>query len=288
MKRGYVDLEIGQIHYREAGQGPETLVLVPHAGRSSQMYQSLMQELASAYRVISLDVPGTGGSDTPPASWTIPEYGNTLNDALDALGIRRCALFGLHGGNKVATSMAVRRPERLACLIYAGRTHSIVPSNAERAAAFRATPAVAAVVSSGDASMGSLRLWAQMHGMVETAWWSDAAICGEGAARLVDIRNYVVDILCAGLHKPHFYEAAYAYDMEQELAALRVPTLILELCTPTEDREFGRQGKKLLELIDNASLAIMEFEDAFSISLEDRAKDVAPILKAYLQKFFTG
>jgi surfactin synthase thioesterase subunit len=61
MRKGYVDASIGQIHFIEAGRGPD-LLLIPHVGRSSRMYLDLIHELSGTFHVLSFGVPGTEGS----------------------------------------------------------------------------------------------------------------------------------------------------------------------------------------------------------------------------------
>ncbi|MGF6545806.1 alpha/beta fold hydrolase [Paraburkholderia youngii] len=285
MKRGYATTSVGQIHYVMDGDHEKTVVMIPHAGRSSRMYFNVAKELSKQYRVILLDVPGTGMSDTPSPHTEIPQYGEYIVEALDDLKVSDFFLFGLHGGNKIATSIAVRHPARVRAMIYAGRSHSIVPSNAHRAAAFKSTKSIADVVSPDEALSGSLKLWVGEFRSLSSAWWSDQVLNGQGRERLVTAASLVVDQVEASLHRPHFYRAAFAYDMEAELSKLTVPTLVLELATPTEDREVGRQGVLLEKLIRQSTLRVLECEDAYITTLEDKSEELAEIMIEYFRRY---
>ena len=229
MRHGFVDSGAGQLHYVEAGKGPP-LLLIPHAGRSSRMYRDLIGELSSDFRVVSIDVPGTGASAPLPAGeHSIAEIADWLVEGLDALGLQSLDLFGLHGGNKLGGSIAARHPSRVHKFVYAGLSHSIIPDKARRMAVER-----------------------------------------------------VLDGLQAFMDRPQFYRAAFAYDMKGDLARIKAPTLILELTTPREDREVGCQGDALLRLIPNATLETLESPDVYAVTLEDRAAEVAGILRRFL------
>src|SRR5580765_2501949 len=96
-RRGYVDTPDGLIHYREAGEGPETLPL-----------------LARELRVVAMDTPGFGMSDRPAErppdmSW----YARRVVDLLDGLGVERAHLFGHHTGATIALETAAQHPDRI-------------------------------------------------------------------------------------------------------------------------------------------------------------------------------
>lgn len=284
VRRGYADSRIGQLHYVEAGEGP-VLLMIPHAGRSSRMYRDVVPLLAKRYRVIVIDVPGTGMSAPPPeGDHEIAEYADWLVDALDYLGIYKLSIFGLHGGNKIGGSIANRHPERIHGFIYAGQSHSIVVSNEERAAILAATPSVAAVVSAKDARDGSPLVWSREFRELTDIWWRDGVVGTPTLANRAALVEDVLESLQAFLYRPFFYRAAFAYDMEAELHALAVPVLVLELTTPREDEEVGRQGESLLRAIPNAELVTLHSPNVYAVTLEDRPAELADIIATFLDR----
>src|SRR5207253_184339 len=71
IRRGYVDVPGGQLHYRTAGEGPCVLMLHPNT-YSSDYFSDVIPLFAPKYRVIALDRFGHGYSDQPPPDF--PEY----------------------------------------------------------------------------------------------------------------------------------------------------------------------------------------------------------------------
>jgi pimeloyl-ACP methyl ester carboxylesterase len=281
--KGYADTRNGQMHFVRAGRGP-SLVLVPHAGRSSRMYSGLIEQLAASFNVISFDMMGTGRSMAPHPGWDISDHADCLLDAIDALGLTDFSIFGLHGGNKVALSLVTRHAARVQGFIYAGMSHSIIPSNAARADIFRLTPSISDVVSEDEAHAASPLMWARQYRALSGLWWDDAMAHPTNFAERAIAVEAAIESLEAFLHRPSFYRAAFAYDMENDLAQVRVPTLVLELTTPKEDRMVGRQGEAVAALIPGAQVHVIECEDSYAITLEDRTVQVAGIITSFLRK----
>lgn len=246
------------------------------------MYERLIGELETDFRVISFDLPGTGNSDPlPDAGITMRALGDCVAEVLDALAVDRTFVFGLHGGNKVGASFVADYPQRVEKFVYAGQSHSIVPDKARRDAIFMSTPVIEAVVNSGS-DPDPLPLWANQLRKINDEWLAEPVVRDlSELERRRHVVSSVVDGLLAFQDQPVFYRAAFAYDMEKDLARLAVPTLVLEIVTPREDREVGRQGEELLALIPDATLRILEHEDVYAVTLEDRAAEVATMLRDF-------
>ncbi|MDR5651238.1 alpha/beta fold hydrolase [Ruixingdingia sedimenti] len=279
MQRGYVTTSVGQLHYVQAGAGPD-LVLIPHAGRSGRMYAALVAELAADFRVTVVDVPGTGRSAPLPEGATMAQIGGWYAEALAGLGLASVDLFGLHGGNKVGAAMAVRHPGLVRRFVYAGQSHSIIPDKATRDEIFRRTPSIQSVLGAVD----PLAHWAGQFRENAAFWWDDALLASlaDPAARR-RVVDRVIDNLEAFQDRPTFYRAAFSYDMEADLRALAMPVLVLELTTPKEDREVGRQGAAVAALIPGARLEVLDSPDTYAVTLEDRAAEVAAILRGFFR-----
>lgn len=114
------DLRIGQrnLHYRRAGRGP-ALVLLHQSPQSGAALQPLIETLATRYTVFAPDTPGFGDSDPLPQP-DIDTLGAALNEALDALRIRQCGLYGVHTGALIALAATLAAPARIAHLVLDG------------------------------------------------------------------------------------------------------------------------------------------------------------------------
>ena len=73
MKKAYIDLKRGQMHYRFAGNG-DPVVMLHMSGNSSGEYEGSGNILAQKYSVYAVDLFGFGYSDKPEK---IPVYSGT-------------------------------------------------------------------------------------------------------------------------------------------------------------------------------------------------------------------
>ena len=116
----FVQVGERRVFVRHAGQGPAVVLLhqSPQNGRSMLPW---LARLAPHYAVFAPDTPGFGASDPLPlAQATIPDFARALARLLDALGLDRVLLYGVHTGAVVAARLALERPERVAALVCDG------------------------------------------------------------------------------------------------------------------------------------------------------------------------
>lgn len=119
--RGYVDTRWGQLHYSSTGSGEKTIVLFHETPLDHWAFQRLVPELARSLRVVVFDTPGYGESDPPPGITTIEEYSAIFAAAIDALGIGRLAVLGVHTGADYAVELAANViPDRIDGVVIIG------------------------------------------------------------------------------------------------------------------------------------------------------------------------
>jgi pimeloyl-ACP methyl ester carboxylesterase len=116
VKKGYVNIPEGQIHYRTEGEG-EPLVLFHQAPMSSAEWDEVIPILSKHYRVIAPDMIGHGNSDDPPREYEMEDFTRTTLQFMDALDIGRAVVGGNHSGAALALSIAINQPERVSKLI---------------------------------------------------------------------------------------------------------------------------------------------------------------------------
>ncbi|MGO9471580.1 MAG: alpha/beta fold hydrolase [Isosphaeraceae bacterium] len=104
-----------RIHYLTAGSGPP-LVLLHGGGECAHAWRWVLPELARRFRVIAPDFPGSGGSDRPPAGYTLAMLGEFVGGFLNALEIRRAAVAGHSLGGLAAMQFALTDPGRVSAL----------------------------------------------------------------------------------------------------------------------------------------------------------------------------
>lgn len=110
IRKGYVDVFEGQVHYRmRPGEGPP-VVCFHQTASSSQMYEAFMRAFPGRNPIYALDTPGFGGSYDPEGQPSMSEYADRLAEAMQGLGLERAHLFGHHTGASIAVEIAVRYP----------------------------------------------------------------------------------------------------------------------------------------------------------------------------------
>ena len=120
MKKGYVDIPEGQIHYRTEGSG-EPLLLLHGTLLSSAEFDSIIPILSTDYRVIAMDLLGQGNSDSPPRpDYTIEEHGRVVSNVLNHMEIEKTSMVGVAGGATLGVELAAVYPERVDKLILCG------------------------------------------------------------------------------------------------------------------------------------------------------------------------
>lgn len=118
--RRFVRLGERQVHLRYAGAGP-ALVLLHQSPQNSRMWLDMIQRFADRYTVIAPDTPGFGYSDSlSVAEPSIADLGKATIELLDALAIKRFAVFGMHTGGLLAAELAAAYPERVSALVVDG------------------------------------------------------------------------------------------------------------------------------------------------------------------------
>jgi len=109
-----VRLDDGDIHVLEDGMpGAPALLLIHGLGASTAWWDPVVPRLASACRVIRVDLLGHGTSASPTGGYDIPAQARRVGTALDRLGAGRVAVIGHSTGGTVATALAEQRPDKV-------------------------------------------------------------------------------------------------------------------------------------------------------------------------------
>src|SRR5262249_17893698 len=105
-----------RVFYRQAGPQEAPVVLLLHGfPSSSHMYRELIPRLAMRYRVLAPDLPGFGFTAVPQDRkyvYTFDALAFTVNSFVEALGLRRYALYVFDYGAPTGFRLAMAHPER--------------------------------------------------------------------------------------------------------------------------------------------------------------------------------
>ncbi len=89
-------------HYTSVGKG-KLVVLLHGWGDSAAGLKSLQQQLSKNYTAVSIDLPGFGGTQAPPAAWGLDDYARFVEQFLKKTGTQSVYAFvGHSNGGAIA------------------------------------------------------------------------------------------------------------------------------------------------------------------------------------------
>ena len=110
-----------EIFYREAGPADAPVILLLHGFPSaSHMFRNLIPALADRFRVIAPDLAGFGQTKAPPRgefTYSFDALADVIGGFVEAIGLRRYALYVFDYGAPIGLRLAMKRPERVTAII---------------------------------------------------------------------------------------------------------------------------------------------------------------------------
>lgn len=106
-----------ELHYEEAGQGPETIVFSHGFAWSGRMFAAQVAALQERYRCITFDHRGQGQSATSPVPYDMELLAEDAAALIGDLGAAPCHFVGLSMGGFIGLRLALRRRELLRSLV---------------------------------------------------------------------------------------------------------------------------------------------------------------------------
>lgn len=111
-----IETTLGRLYVESIGVGP-TIIAWPSLFFAGVTLCSQIDTLARDYRVILIDPPGHGRSDSPACRFSLADCAHAALNVLDEVGIERAAFLGASWGGAVGVAMALHSPERLRGLV---------------------------------------------------------------------------------------------------------------------------------------------------------------------------
>ncbi|QTD55163.1 alpha/beta fold hydrolase [Parasphingorhabdus cellanae] len=214
IRKGYSDGPFGQVHWRMlepkgAASKPDLYCLHP-APFSGLAFTTIMPYLAQDRCIFAPDYPGHGGSDAFKEEPAIEEYAAAMMAVVDEQSSGGAVdLMGFHTGNLVAAEMALTAPEKIGHLALID-----VPAfDAETSAKFRAASARTFEITSDLACL-------------EGPWERGMTKRIESQTMERSFEMFTEQLRPGRLMNKAFH-AAFSYDVEARLPAVKHETLIL-------------------------------------------------------------
>ena len=237
------------------------LILVTGFGATLDLWShEFIQPMAKLFQVITLDNRGIGGSIAPPGKVTMPLYASDVIALMDLLGIEKAHLLGISMGGMIAQQVAVSYPNRVSKLILGATTCS--------SKLIRKNPRIVSLV---------LLKWMPRFAM--RAMLSKDFI--NTHPQLVDrLAQVVRDHPASTAAIKRQSVAVKHYDLADQVAAIRVPTLIL---AGTDDQIINHENSDILAKKIRSAHLIKYPGVGHLFPLERREESTAAILKLLTQ-----
>ena len=271
IRRGFADIDEGQVHYRTAGDGDPPLVMFHMSPTSSQHLEPLITRLGDSRRVIAPDMLGNGHSSPPePAEPDLLYFAEASLRALDALGIERFDALGAHTGAKVAVELAIAHPDRVRKLIFDA------VSVRSSAAADELLSGIKPVEIDDDGTH-LMRAWHMVRdSYLFFPWWKHTAEARRnlGLPETQALHDEVLEML-ACIRTYHLsYRAAIIHANEERLPLITMPTLVA--CAESD---------QLFPMLDEAAALVPGAQKAALPSRRDSAgyDEAARVFNAFLE-----
>src|SRR5689334_19615269 len=103
------------MNYSQEGSG-EPLILVPYLAADHACYAFQVAEYSKHFTCISLDLRGTGETDTVQGAYTTENLADDVAALMQSLGLTKAHVAGLSLGAAVGMWLATKYPERVISL----------------------------------------------------------------------------------------------------------------------------------------------------------------------------
>lgn len=227
----------------EFGEGPPLVLLHGFTG-SAETWMPYRREV-QGHRVISIDLPGHGGSPMPPAGASFEDVSDAVASVLDGYGVTDAGWLGYSMGGRVALQVAVRHSDRVARLVVESASPGI-PDPTERAGRAAADDALAErIVRDGLETF--VDRWAAQPLFATQKRLASEVLAREREARLAN----TADGIAAGLRA---LSVGRQPSLWESLGEVTIPTLLL---VGADDQKYVAIGRRARTVMPRAHLEVV-------------------------------
>ncbi|MDZ4285466.1 MAG: alpha/beta hydrolase [Candidatus Sungbacteria bacterium] len=119
------------VEYRDEGSGPTMLFL--HGWQDNlHTFDALVDVLKDKWRIVRVDLPGSGASEMPKSAWNLDRYVQFVTDFIAKLGVSPEIIVGhSFGGRILIKAIAIKaiHPQKAVLIGSAGITKTHTPRN---------------------------------------------------------------------------------------------------------------------------------------------------------------
>ena len=260
VRRGFVDTENGQIHFRSCGAG-KPVIMLHQTPRSSDEYLEVLPLVGSKFLAIAMDSIGFGDSYRFEGEMTIESLASGVVQFTSALNLERFSLVGHHTGAVIAVEVASSFPSKVEKLVLSGCPY-IDEKEREKRRDKR-------VIDSYESRIDGSHL---------IQLWNDRLqFYPKNRPDILD--RFIIDALKAGRNAAEGHIAVSKYKMEDKLSKIKCPTLLI---AGTADPFAYPHLYILRENISNAT--VVEIEGGTVALLEQMPEKFAATVLDFLSR----
>lgn len=123
----YVETSGGRIYCEVEGEGP-AVILLHGLGATSNVWYGVRNILIKQFRVVVLDLPGSGRSEKREPHYTFTNWATQLEELVSQLQLARMVLVGHSMATVLAQVYAASYPQRLMGLVLCGPIVELSPT----------------------------------------------------------------------------------------------------------------------------------------------------------------
>lgn len=126
----YTTVGTRRIHYRDEGNGEQTLLFSNSLGAGLAMWDRQAELLSNEFRILRYDHPGHGNSDPVNGAHDHTQFVTDVLAVMDAANVEEVHFVGLSMGGMVGQLLAHRFPERVSTLTLCATGGKLPPADA--------------------------------------------------------------------------------------------------------------------------------------------------------------
>ena len=115
--------------YYEHGSGEETLLLTNPLIYALEILQPVLEQLCQEFRILTMDLRGTGRSDPIPAGYTTADHAADIGAVIEAAGRGPVTAIGISKSGNMLVKLAVAAPSLVKRLVLLGTPLDITPGS---------------------------------------------------------------------------------------------------------------------------------------------------------------
>jgi pimeloyl-ACP methyl ester carboxylesterase len=260
----FIDVQGRRVLVRFAGHGPAVLLL-HQSPQNSRSLIPWIERLSERYAVFAPDTPGFGASDPLPlAQPTIPDFAAALAKLIQALGLQKVVVNGVHTGAVVALRLALDFPHLVAGAICDG--YARFNANERQKLLNGYLPPFEPEWNGNHLSW----LWSRMREQSLYFPWNTPvaeARIAYPAPSIQKLQADVMDIIDAGDGYRAGYRAPFLYDDASAVSRLMVPSRIFYRAEDVLALHMPRLGAApanvVVRKIEGGAAALIKATDGF-------------------------